>query len=316
MSLADLEVVFIIGSPRSGTTWLQNMLGSHEEIAALPEAFIFSRYVRSLEWEFKRFGMGNSREPFERAVSLFVEEMYRTFLARKPTARVVTDKTPEHAMFAGMIEDYVPRARFVHLLRDGRDSVASMLRAGSSKGWAPGWTMSTTEAAATWKKHVVAAREPRRAPFLEVRYEELVGTRGPGLLGEILTFCGVSTDQEQAAAIYEGFSLERDGGAAVTEGRGLTLLESEPAPWPEGFVGGAAARSGAWRTELNWRQRLAVERELGPRLRELGYADGGWPGVGRLGVAGSRALGAVAALRDRARPSLERLRFLSRWRSA
>ena len=313
MSLADLDVVFVIGSPRSGTTWLQNMLGSHGEIAALPEAFIFSRYVRSLEWEWKRFGMGNSREPFERGVSLFVEEMYGAFLARKPTAHVVTDKTPEHAMFADMIEGYVPRARFLHLLRDGRDSVASMLR---GKRWAPDWTMSTTGAAATWKKHVVAAREPRRAPFLEVRYEELVGTRGPTLLAEILTFCGVTTDQEQADAIYERFSLEREGATAVTEGRGLTLLESNPAPWPEGFVGGAAARTGAWRTELSWGQRVAVEREIGPLLRELGYADGGWPAVGPVGLAGARAWGAVGSLRDRVRPSLNRLPFLSRWRSA
>ena len=159
MSLADLDVAFIIGSPRSGTTWLQNMLGSHDEIAALPEAFIFSHYVRSLELEFERVGMANSREAFERGVSLFVEEMYRVFLERKPTARMVTDKTPEHALFAERIENYVPRAKFIHLLRDGRDSVASMLR---GKSWAPSWKMNTAEAAATWGTHVAAAREPRR----------------------------------------------------------------------------------------------------------------------------------------------------------
>ena len=105
-------------------------------------------------------------------------------------------------MFAELIEKHVPRARFIHLLRDGRDSVASMLR---GQSWAPSWKMDSAEAAATWGSHVAAAREPRRAPVLEVRYEELVGTRGPALLEEILTFCGVSTDQEQAHAIYERF---------------------------------------------------------------------------------------------------------------
>jgi hypothetical protein len=313
MSLADLDVAFIIGSPRSGTTWLQNMLGSHDEIAALPEAFIFSHYVRALEREFKHVGMANSREAFERGVSLFVEEMYRVFLERKPTARMVTDKTPEHALFAERIENYVPRAKFIHLLRDGRDSVASMLR---GKSWAPKWKMNTAEAAATWGTHVAAAREPRRAPVLEVRYEELVGTRGPALLEEILTFCGVSTDQKQAQAIYERFSLEGGGATAVTMGHGLTLLESDPKPWPEGFVAGGAARTGSWRTELTWRQRAEIDREIGPLLRELGYADGGWPAVGRFGHVGARVWGAADAVRTRVRPSLERLSFLSRSRSA
>jgi len=313
MALADLDVVFVIGSPRSGTTWLQNMLGSHDEIAALPEAFIFSHYVRALEGEFKRVGMANSREPFERGVALFVEEMYRAFLTAKPTARVVTDKTPEHAVFAELIENYVPRAKFVHLLRDGRDSVASMLR---GKRWAPRWNLSTAEAAASWQLHVSAARQPRRAPFLEVRYEELVGERGPELLERLLTFCGATTDQEQARAIYERFSLEREGATAVTEGHGLTLLESDPKPWPEGFVAGGSARTGSWRTELNWRQRAAVEREIGPLLRELGYADGGWPAVGSLGRASARVWQAADAVRGRVRPGLARLRLVSRWRSA
>src|SRR5262249_52577992 len=142
------------------------------------------------------------------------------------------------------------------------------------------------------------------------------GERGPEVLEQLLTFCGVTTDQEQANAIYERFSLERAGATAVTEGHGLTLLESDPKPFPQGFVAGGSARTGSWRTERNWRPRAAVGRESGPLLRELGYTDGGWPAVGRLGVAGSRALEAMGAVRNRVQPSFERLRFLSRWRSA
>ena len=37
MALADLDLVFIVGSPRSGTSWLQQMLGSHPEIATPTE---------------------------------------------------------------------------------------------------------------------------------------------------------------------------------------------------------------------------------------------------------------------------------------
>src|SRR5438876_565526 len=45
MALADLDIVFVVGAPRSGTTWLQTMLAAHPEVASPQETYIFSAYV-------------------------------------------------------------------------------------------------------------------------------------------------------------------------------------------------------------------------------------------------------------------------------
>jgi hypothetical protein len=84
----------------------------------------------------------------------------------------------------------MPGARFVHVLRDGRDVVASLV-----DGWlrtAPGHDRDTylTAAAARWCHDVSHALSARDEPgYLEVRYEELV--RDPGAtVDTILAHCG------------------------------------------------------------------------------------------------------------------------------
>ena len=50
----DRGYVFVIGAPRSGTTWLQNMMGAHPEIVTPQESNLFSVYVALLRREWSR----------------------------------------------------------------------------------------------------------------------------------------------------------------------------------------------------------------------------------------------------------------------
>jgi hypothetical protein len=39
------NLVFLIGCPRSGTTWLQRLLASHPQVRTVQETFLFPRYI-------------------------------------------------------------------------------------------------------------------------------------------------------------------------------------------------------------------------------------------------------------------------------
>ncbi|HEY8185271.1 MAG TPA: sulfotransferase, partial [Pyrinomonadaceae bacterium] len=68
------------------------------------------------------------------------------------------------------IRKVIPEARFIHIIRDGRDAALSLRR----MWFSPGWEIETQ--AAYWRRCVLAARKAGlgRADYCEVRYEDLV----------------------------------------------------------------------------------------------------------------------------------------------
>lgn len=81
------------------------------------------------------------------------------------------DKTPLYVMNIDLLAASFPEARFVHVLRDGRDVALAYL----ANEWGP---TSVEEAAVYWRRHVGAGRRSGGAlgpaRYREVRYERLV----------------------------------------------------------------------------------------------------------------------------------------------
>ena len=80
------------------------------------------------------------------------------------------DKTPIYCRHLDAIRRVLPEARFVHIIRDGRDAALSLRR----MWFSPGWEIETQ--ASYWRDCVLAARRAGlgRDDYMEVRYEELV----------------------------------------------------------------------------------------------------------------------------------------------
>jgi hypothetical protein len=175
----DAELVFIVGSPRSGTTWLQAMLGSHPAIATGPETHFFRMMGKVSDvFDEKMFRQVGPREyftpeEFHEALANLFQAMISKVPAPHGPRRLFLEKTPEHCHWASLILRCFPEARFIHLLRDGRHVVHSLIKA---REWADGF--SATMAARVWKDSVTAARAipallANKADYCEVRYEDL-----------------------------------------------------------------------------------------------------------------------------------------------
>lgn len=218
----------------------------------------------------------------------------------KPNARVVLEKTPENAKHIPLIKHLVPDARFIHIVRDGRDVVASLVAASSSWGgrWAPA---DLRAAAAMWREHVLGARSAAGDDrYIEVRYDDLL-TDGPGQLVRILAHCGVSATLEEATEICERFTFDRVsttptrtyeavliGGEAARQARDSTRE-------PDGFF--RVGTNGSWRT---WGRRecWAFDEVAGELLVELGFEESrDWC----VGTRRARAARAVVAPASRAK---------------
>jgi len=109
----------------------------------------------------------------------FARNIFHKANQEKPGAVFFLDKSPNSTPHVELIAKCFPEARFIHMIRDGRDVAISMLMA--SKGWGKSWaTRRVEEAAREWKRFVVQGRKTREFTrnYTEVRYEELL-SRGP-----------------------------------------------------------------------------------------------------------------------------------------
>ena len=116
------DMCFIVGSPRSGTTVLAQLLGRHPEVAQLYEPYFL--------WEWHT-GPGED----DRRVSSQADQRVKGFLRsefdayrRKAGASVLVEKTPVNSFRIPFIQAVFPNARWIHLLRDGRDATVSIHR--------------------------------------------------------------------------------------------------------------------------------------------------------------------------------------------
>lgn len=281
----------IVGAPRSGTTLLRFMLDSHPQLAIPPETgFLIPaatlvddrvdprelyRLITNYPPDFPGwddFGVAREQlwremerlEPF--TVAGAVRAFYRLY-AQKQNKPRYGDKTPVYCGHIAAIGRLLPEARFIHILRDGRD-VALSLR----KTWfAPGKDMTTL--ARHWREIVLSGREAGMAPdrYCEVRYEELV--RAPqAILETVCRFIALPFDP--ASLSYWTRTPERlrehktrrrlDGSVVVTHEQRLEQQRLTMRP-PQ------ADRISAWRTEMTPAERAEFHSAAGDLLGELGY---------------------------------------------
>lgn len=305
--------VFVVGAPRSGTTFLQNLLGAHPLVATSQETDLFDQFVRPLRerwerqlpedpeewqrWRHKGLPAVLTAPQFDELVADLVERVHAATMALKPGARVLVEKVPGYGRHGALILDCLPEAKFIHIVRDGRDVACSMLRA--SRGWGRGWAPGSVEGAtAQWAEHVRKARAiaALTPSYLELRYEEL----SPARVHDALAFCGVDADLAECERIFRACSLDGGGESALVWGGEVVRRLGAAPQEPAGFAGEGGI--GTWRDELDLESRLLFDRIAGSLLRELGYAEDGWVGEG----AAARAL---AGARIAARRQLARVQY-------
>lgn len=183
--------IFIVGSPRSGTSWLRTLLAGHPSLASPHELHLFERYLIPAErtWREETAALERRRAAGlssaaglvslldHDALQAWMCDLYRrarsAALALEPGATRLLEKTPNNARHLDLVRSLVPGARFVHLVRDPRDVVASMIEKSRRPlgEWAPD---EVKRATASWLAHVgPALRDARPEDTLRVRYEDL-----------------------------------------------------------------------------------------------------------------------------------------------
>jgi hypothetical protein len=173
-----VNIAFIIGCARSGTSILGELIGAHPEVSYIFEAHRV--------WEQAGFGVnGSHRLTAAQATPEITTAIRRWFEAGQGQAALIVEKNPRNSLRVPFLRAVFPEAKLVHLVRDGRDVACSMTPGCGGSEWGhlkpPSWqTLFTAyqgplRCALAWKEVLeIALEDLTHVPHLQIRYEDLV----------------------------------------------------------------------------------------------------------------------------------------------
>lgn len=263
--------------PRSGTTWIHDILGAHPQAVCVFESFLFGDAglggcASSLHWRPPAGGGAIGELVSREEVIQDLRALAGKWLAGalEPHHRFLIEKTPGHLYMIDFISEIFPEAKFIHVLRDGRDVAVSSQAA--ARGWASWWGSALVQTdlsslsvrlqlpfgtlhsrARAWQRIVddVRTYEARLGTrLLSIKYED-VHADADTSIRTLFDFCGMPYDAALVRHAHE-----------ANDFRQFTAGETH-------FRRGG--RIGDWRQNFSLLDRVIFDRAAGRGLVEAGY---------------------------------------------
>lgn len=280
------KFLFVIGSPRSGTSWIQKSLAEQLGWVTVPELHYATEVLRPVlnAWKRRTDALERALAPLERTgrqagrligmpASLEYYELVRAL--RSPFESLVVrasatygpidvfvEKTPGNSVLTSYIGQVFPEAYMLHVLRDPRTMVRSMRTAGRGE-WTGGWApRSVIVAALMWRAYVAGARRGRaHAQYLEVKYEDARRSL-PAEMARIRRWLDMDPETGEPGS----FADARPERHEIVSSRVAEVVGAGAVGEPEGFGDGSVSRP-----ELSSREIWLVETVTAKLMEECGY---------------------------------------------
>lgn len=281
-----MSAVVVLGVSRSGTTLLKSMLDAHPELAIPTESYfipqLWDRHGERPERAAILADLGRLERvrqwgvdveqldlPAEPTFAQVIDAVYSAYAQAEGKSRY-GDKTPLYMQHLDLLARVFPDARYVHIVRDGRDAALSFLAMTRKPRFNVSRPRALGDFAAAWRREVLAARRfGREHPYFELRYEDLV-EEPEARLRDVCAFLGLEFEPKM-------LEYHREADLDITVDH--VLLARPPV---------TTARK--WREQMAGRDVELFEAIAGDALSELGY-ERAYPRPGRRArAAGERAL--------------------------
>lgn len=284
-----LSYFFITGMARSGTTWINNLLKFHPQIAMAEREgwlmiHLFNVFGQAKDTfnEKARYSFYNfTREDIRLMVRFFTEHIFFDLAKSKPGARVAGEKTPQGNSTMPRILEVFPDARIIQIIRDGRDVVVSnwflsfnAANQDSLMGLSRDLGFDLNHLAPdeipdeyvrfqirNWNRAMLNKKKEEHRlhddNYCEIKYEDL-HRRPEQILRQVLLYLDVDANEKIIHNMIQANQFKRISGGRE---RGE---EVRNAMYRKGVIGD-------WKNFLKPEQEIIIEEEAGEMLRRYGY---------------------------------------------
>jgi protein-tyrosine sulfotransferase len=265
--MSETPPLFLGGALRSGLLVARALLDGHPNISCGPDLRLTPAFA--MQWEeLNRTNVevnakftGVDPKSVRDAFAALVPEILRA----RPQAsgkRFVADKTPANVVAFKALHALWPDALLVHVVRDGRDVVASLLKRNwldPAKNAPYTYTRDAVQAAQLWVQMVEAGRSAATDPFLKkqlfvIKYENLVRDAKSALTPLL----------DRLGEMFDPRMLDLPGRELDLVGLELDSKKEIAQPLNVKHIG-------KWRRVLSARQLKDITPVIAPTMTALGY---------------------------------------------
>ncbi len=270
--------IFVLGSSRSGTTLVYSILLSSGEFALYEsESHMLAKYAIKYgnirkkknfnlfmnDWihskQFARSGLDpnvfkreidNNRDSYASVLTTFM-----SLIAKAQGKKRWAEQTPAHVFFLNELHTVFPEAKFIHVIRDGREVALSRRKLGWTGTKSSDPIKQLLYAGLNWEmavKRGQAVGEKIGANYTEVRYEDVIGN-----IDEVL----------QKLSVFANIEINKEKVQNSTFG---SLGKSNTA-FGETMGGISGCGTGRWRRILSKKEIYALNFVIGKTLAKLDY---------------------------------------------
>ena len=282
-----MRVFFIVGAQKSGTTWLQRSLNSVVGVHCLGEGHFIDKLMLPIAAVLREYnnlmglvtervyeGQGyydpiNDAEYRSVMRKLILQRMVNNSKVDPTTITALGDKTPAHSFHIDSLRSLFPEARFIHMLRDGRDVTVSAFhhkeRVLRKLGQNNPDADLNQEAPALLHKWAEFTRAVLQAdadghPIHTVRYESMLTDPTNTLLGCLKHIVPAHNwDQAMVQTAVDANSFRRLSGREPGQTSNTDFIRK--------------GQAGSWREELDPAALNRLQPEDQALLNQLGYSD-------------------------------------------
>jgi hypothetical protein len=221
-------------------------------------------------WELGGTGENEShRLTAQHATGPVKQQIREWFEKQVGDAGILVEKSPRNSLRVPYVKEIFPEARFIHIVRDGRDVACSMVPGCGGTEWKhlkpPSWQKylesysGAIRCAYVWKETLeIAMKDLSIVPHLQLHYEDLIQFP-ERTAGKILDFLGL--DLHPATLEF-------------CQKISNTTLSSYQAKYQDHwYQDNHSRRVGRWQENLNDEEKLTINQLLQPLLTELGYIN-------------------------------------------
>jgi Sulfotransferase family len=245
---SEERLVFVVGSPRSGTTFTGRSLGSLPGFVDLDEVQPWKAAIPELLHEPEELVAARLRGILERVRLLGLARGLRG-----------VEQTPETSFVLGAALRAYPEAVAVHVVRDARDVVTSLLE----RGWLSAERQGADDARLAFGPYARFWVEPGR----EAEFEQVSDARRAAWAWRRYVTAAAAAPERTVELRYERLVADPRGAAEPVAERLGVAVE----PVADAFAAVHDRSAGRWRRDLTAEQLADVEDEAGEALERLGY---------------------------------------------
>ena len=287
--------MWIFGSPRSGSTWLLQLLGQHPAVVPINEPLIgwyLSPFLSDLpgrdptgldETNFtmrqveqrnpSQFFAAEFADVWRPGLARMMRKRFAAHVARyparvPPSRALVAIKEPNGSQSADLLSEALPRSRFLFLLRDGRDVVDSELAAHLKGGWATSAFPGSEGLPDEERLDFIRQSAMKWLWRTQVTERAFAAHAGPK---RRIRYEDLLTDPEgrmRGLLQWLGIDLEDHRLRELVDSQRFERMPDE-LKGPKGFY--RSGRAGSWRDNLSAEEQEVLSGALGEKLAELGY---------------------------------------------